>query len=532
VTKKDPKNKSLSHPYTQHPSSATLTGMPSLTIYWSRRDLRLDDNPALLAASQYAVEHKTSFLPLFILEDYMTAGDPAFQFGYPSRWFLSNALPQFASQFEQFAIVTGKGAQYLIDLSTKYQLTIFVNDDIYIDFYKQIAKLQNAGINVTVLDDALSVPKDTRSGEGNLYSVFTPFKKNVWARFIAHKPQATFTTVTELTYLSNKEVSELPNLLANTKEAIFDRFSKKRSLSIGGTILNLDDLIPEQDMTGWYTTEAEAIQRFTDYLTSGYLDAYKKNRDSLELDAENTDEARVAYTGKTSKMSLALAWGLVSARTLMHMMQKHFDESFDNPFSTRVSEGALTYISELIWREFYRYQLFHRPDLMDTEFQKKFQGTIQWVDASTAHARFSAWIKGETGYPIVDAAMKQLAATGWMHNRSRMIVASILTKNFGVDWRWGQEYFRAVLIDLDEASNNGGWQWGASVGADPKPIRIFNAELQAKNYDASGAYQKRWLEDNDTFSLKAALVPIVEHKVGREEALKRYGLGGEGARDY
>jgi deoxyribodipyrimidine photo-lyase len=101
-----------------------------------------------------------------------------------------------------------------------------------------------------------------------------------------------------------------------------------------------------------------------------------------------------------------------------------------------------------------------------------------------------------------------------------------------VDWRWGQEYFRAALIDLDEASNNGGWQWGASVGADPKPIRIFNPELQAKNYDASGAYQKRWLKSDDNFSLLAPSVPIVEHKVAREEALKRYGLSKEEPRDY
>jgi deoxyribodipyrimidine photo-lyase len=123
--------------------------------------------------------------------------------------------------------------------------------------------------------------------------------------------------------------------------------------------------------------------------------------------------------------------------------------------------------------------------------------------------------------------MKQLAETGWMHNRSRMVVASILTKNFGVDWRWGQEYFRAALIDLDEASNNGGWQWGASVGTDPKPIRIFNPELQAKNYDKSGAYQKRWLEQGEAFLLQSPRVPVVEHKLAREEALRRYGLSKE-----
>jgi deoxyribodipyrimidine photo-lyase len=314
--------------------------------------------------------------------------------------------------------------------------------------------------------------------------------------------------------------------------SILQTFSDKRLLKVADIVLDLHTLIPPQNPVGWYTSEREALKRFSDYITSGDLDAYKKNRDSLELDAADASEDRIAYAGKTSKMSLALAWGLVSSRTLVQMMQKQANEVFDNPFSMRVSEGALTYISELIWREFYRYQLFHRPELMDTEFQKKFQGTIQWVDNETAQTRFIAWIKGETGYPVVDAAMKQLAATGWMHNRSRMIVASILTKNFGVDWRWGMEYFRAVLIDLDEASNCGGWQWGASVGADPKPIRIFNAELQAKNYDASGAYQDRWLNSDNVFKLTAPLVPIIEHKIARAEALKRYGLGGEGARDY
>ena len=147
-----------------------------------------------------------------------------------------------------------------------------------------------------------------------------------------------------------------------------------------------------------------------------------------------------------------------------------------------------------------------------------------------ARTRFIAWIKGETGYPVVDAAMKQIAETGWMHNRSRMVVASILSKNLGVDWRWGQEYFRAALIDLDEASNNGGWQWGASVGADPKPIRIFNPELQAKNYDASSAYQDRWLGGSSL--LRGMTTPLIEHKLAREEALKRYGLDKVEPRDY
>jgi deoxyribodipyrimidine photo-lyase len=119
--------------------------------------------------------------------------------------------------------------------------------------------------------------------------------------------------------------------------------------------------------------------------------------------------------------------------------------------------------------------------------------------------------------------MMQLAKSGYMHNRARMIAASILTKNLGVDWRWGQAYFRAALVDLDEASNNGGWQWGASVGADPKPIRIFNPHLQAENYDTDSAYQKKWLS---TAYQQHPAPEIIPHPVARDEALVRYGLTG------
>ena len=491
-----------------------------LIIYWARRDLRLADNPALTAAAAASRSGEVSFLPLFILEDYMVEAKPEYQFGYPSRFFLAQALPKFAAQFADFAIVRGKAVQYLTQLSQQYDLKIFVNDDVYQDFYTQVAKLKEAGVTVEVSEDALSVPKDTRSGEGKLYSVFTPFKKSVWAKFISNQPQQK----PDLTGVVSAAdiVKALPALVPNDTETIWSLFSKSRVISVGGHKINLDDETVIPQLTAWYTSEDEAVKHFKQYLTSGDLDAYSENRDSLELDAEGK--------GKTSKMSLALAWGLVSSRQLVAMMQKHFEESFDNPFSSRVSQGALTYISELIWREFYRYQLFHHPELMDTEFQTRFRGTIEWVEDAEALRRFMAWIRGETGYPVVDAAMKQLAVTGWMHNRSRMVVASILTKNLGINWRWGQEYFRAALIDLDEASNNGGWQWGASVGADPKPIRIFNPELQAKNYDASGAYQAKWLGGENVFS--QVQVPLVEHKVAREDALRRYGLEKEEPRDY
>lgn len=494
----------------------------SLIIYWSRRDFRLSDNPALRAAYDASRQSDAPILPLFILEEYMLRGKSDFQFGYPQRYFLANALPVFAKQFKEFLLVRGQAATYLKSLADKFDIQVFVNDDIYSDFYIQVEKLKKAGVKIKVCDDALSVPKETRTGEGNLYSVFTPFKKNVWAKFVATSPIPKV-SVEDLNYLDKKIIADLPDQVPADFVSILALFSKERVIKVGGKEIDLNEHTQIPDLSSWYWSEPEALVRFKDYLKSGGLDAYALKRDSLELDAVGQ--------GATSKMSLALAWGLVSSRTLVSLIKKHFDEAFDNPFSSRVSQGAITYISELIWREFYRYQIFHHPELMDTEFQVRFRGTIDWLPKKEALVRFTAWIRGETGYPVVDAAMKQIAATGWMHNRSRMIVASILTKNLGVDWRWGQEYFRAVLIDLDEASNNGGWQWGASVGADPKPIRIFNPELQAKNYDASGAYQKKWLE-NEEFSLSTQRVPIVEHKVAREEALKRYGLDKEEPRDY
>jgi len=490
---------------------------PQLSVYWARRDLRINDNPALSKAANWSRTAKVPFLPLFILEDYMSKGDPKYQFGYPTRYFLARALPVFANNFQAFALLSGKVTTVLTSLTTIYTLTVFVNDDVYPDFYQQIEKLKRLGIKVEVCEDALSVSREVRSMTGSVYSIFTPFKNRVWSDFVLNKPLGKFSD-RNLEYLPLVKLKSVVSPLDISTHTLESVFSKNRLIQIDNQIIDLADYTKPPKFSGWYMSEVEAVKRFSHYLKTNNLADYDKNRNSLELDAAAEKNDSIAYVGKTSKMSLALAWGLISSRTLLWMMKKHFKETFDNPFSNRVSQGALTYISELIWREFYRYQLFHHPELMLTEFQARFRGSLRWAKPKIAEERFLAWIKGETGYSIVDAAMHQLAETGWMHNRARMVVASVLTKNLGVNWRWGQEYFRAALIDLDEASNNGGWQWGASVGTDPKPIRIFNPELQAKNYDASGAYQKKWLGSDLTIK------KVIEHKQAREEALERYGL--------
>jgi deoxyribodipyrimidine photo-lyase len=507
--------------------------MKTIHLYWSRRDFRLTDNPALTAAIAGSTHGDGFFLPIFILEDYMTRAEPSMQFGYPQRQFLARALPKFAEHFTHFVIAQGKGAKTLQTFAKKafaegYALRVHVNEDVYPDFYSQVEKLKQAHVEIVVYPDQLTVAKETRSGSGTIYSVFTPFKKAVWKSFLT-APVLPRAPLEHAKYVPTAILALFVKQVQAREQDIMHVFSQERTCEVQGEkkhILHLEELAgAAPSMEGWYASEAEAQHRFTHFLRAG-LHAYADTRDSLAIDAEEDG---------TSRMSLALAWGLLSARWMCaKILEKSEGHLLGvNWFSVPENlQGEVHYVSELIWREFYKYLLFHKPELLHEEFQAQYRNTIRWEEDDEALRRFTAWIAGKTGYPIVDAAMMQLARTGWMHNRARMIVASVLTKNLGVDWRWGQEYFRAQLIDLDEASNNGGWQWGASVGADPKPIRIFNPYLQAKNYDPQGAYQKKWLSP-ERYAMSALEHPLVPHERARKDALKRYGIPERGpVRDF
>jgi deoxyribodipyrimidine photo-lyase len=166
---------------------------------------------------------------------------------------------------------------------------------------------------------------------------------------------------------------------------------------------------------------------------------------------------------------------------------------------------------ELVWREFYANILYHFPNVLGHSFKKKYD-KIKWSDNKEW---FKKWCNGQTGYALVDAGMKQLNTTGWMHNRVRMIVAMFLTKDLLIDWRWGERYFATKLVDYDPASNNGGWQWSASTGTDSQPyFRIFNPDLQIKKYDKDYAYIKKWNPDYEKTK------PIVEHSERAKIAIK------------
>jgi deoxyribodipyrimidine photo-lyase len=288
------------------------------------------------------------------------------------------------------------------------------------------------GVTVHICQDQyLYAPTAFETGTGKAYSVFTPFKK----RCLAQLPKRPTDTPTSIKWL------ELSVPTVNPK------------VPIAG-----DDFCAIQTQAGY-----DHYTRFC----SDALPNYALNRDLPSING-------------TSRLSPHLHLGVVSPRRLIHQaLNVHGD-------------GASTFVSELLWREFYAQVLYHRPDTVTACFQRQWD-QLNWEN----HPDYvAAWMEGRTGYPIVDAAMRQLNTTGWMHNRLRMIVASFLTKDLLVDWRIGEAYFRSHLLDGDLASNVGGWQWAASTGTDAQPwFRVFNPVSQGQKFDLSGSFVRQWIPE-------------------------------------
>lgn len=208
----------------------------------------------------------------------------------------------------------------------------------------------------------------------------------------------------------------------------------------------------------------------------------------------------------TSGLSIFFKNGTLTVAEVIHRLK--LDKT-----PLREGSGAFVYLKELAWREFYYYILYHFPHVESESFNPKYRH-LKWENNEKW---FQAWKEGRTGFPIVDAGMRQLRDTGWMHNRVRMIVASFLTKDLLIDYRWGERYFMEQLLDGDLAPNNGGWQWAASTGCDPQPyFRVFNPTLQGEKFDPSGSYIKRYLPDREK------VAPIVDHAEQREAAIALY----------
>lgn len=286
-------------------------------------------------------------------------------------------------------------------------------------------------------------PGSVRSKTGDIYKVFTPFKK------------------TWLALLQQKGVRVL------TKPAAQQRFQLDAS---GFPPM----LAGDNSSAAWPVAEQQVLDRLRSFCRER-VQSYQKARDFPAIDG-------------TSTLSPYLAIGVVSAQQAVARLQTEAATEI-----WQEGSGAAVWLSELIWREFYKHILVAYPQLIKHQAFQRDTEAIVWGNNK---AWFSAWCEGRTGYPIVDAAMRQLNQTGWMHNRLRMITASFLVKDLQIDWRWGERYFMSKLIDGEFAANNGGWQWAASTGTDAAPyFRIFNPVTQSEKFDPQGIFLKKYLPE-------------------------------------
>jgi deoxyribodipyrimidine photo-lyase len=242
--------------------------------------------------------------------------------------------------------------------------------------------------------------------------------------------------------------------------------------------------------------ETLARKRWRHFLAS-LVDGYAHDRDIPSVDG-------------TSKLSAYLRFGCIGARRLLEDTR----EAAQHASSMR-RNSIVKYVDELIWREFYIAVLAHFPELVQSNYRGEFDA-MPWKNSPRL---LRAWKDGQTGFPLVDAGMRQLNLTGWMHNRVRMVVASFLTKDLRHDWRTGAAYFEQKLMDIETASNNGGWQWAASTGVDPKPLRIFNPRLQSERFDLNGEYIRRFVPELNDVPRKFihaphTMPPVLQKEIG------------------
>ncbi|MFN7117251.1 MAG: cryptochrome/photolyase family protein [Saprospiraceae bacterium] len=434
--------------------------MSKVSIFWFRRDLRLQDNAGLY----HALKGNKPVLPLFIFDTEILdrlehKNDARVEFIFDTIFELHTELQKLGSSL---LVRYGKPLEIWQELLQAYQIdAVYTNHD-----YEPYAierdeavynLLQKHGIQFYTYKDHVIFEKDEiLKDDGKPYTVFTPYSK---------KWRAKLGSVKDSFYLQSYPT-----------EKYSMNFYKTAPLPL-------------------FTLESMGFQR-TDIaipsktIARSIIKDYDKTRDFPAL-------------GGTSRLGIHFRFGTISIR-----------EKARNAAALNQ-----TYLNELIWRDFYIMILAHFPYVVNQSFRPEYDH-IAWRNNE---AEFKLWCAGKTGYPIVDAGMRELNATGYMHNRVRMIVASFLTKHLLIDWRWGEAYFAAKLLDYELASNNGGWQWAAGSGTDAAPyFRIFNPITQQQKFDPELKYVKKWVPEYGTAQYAK---PIVEHAFARERCLKVYKEG-------
>ncbi|MGF1513491.1 MAG: FAD-binding domain-containing protein [Elainellaceae cyanobacterium] len=430
--------------------------MTDLILFWHRRDLRLSDNVGLAAARRQSPK----VVGLFCLDPNLLEADDV----APARVkYMMESLAELQDSYAQagshLLILQDDPVKAIPALARALRATdVFWNWDV--EPYSQARDrqvreaLKEFGVNVhTTWDQLMHGPGEVRTNAGDPYTVYTPFWKN-WRTHPKAAPEPKF--------------ADAKGLSAEEKQTAEDA---------GAVPLpTAKDLGFEWDTPLLLTPgEAAAQARLEEFCES--------DRDIAEYD----DQRNFPAVPGTSYLSAALKFGTLGIRIAWEMA----DDALSRSRSDETYRNIQTWEQELAWREFYQHAMYFFPELAEGPYREHFKD-FPWDNNEDY---FDAWCEGRTGYPIVDAAMRQLNEIGWMHNRCRMIVASFLTKDLIIDWRWGEHYFMQRLYDGDLSANNGGWQWSASSGMDPKPLRIFNPASQAKKYDPEADYIREWLPE-------------------------------------
>ncbi len=465
-------------------------------LMWFRSDLRTDDNRALyhacdkarrgvvgvfaICADQWRQHDWGSVRVEFLLRNVACLREQLLKLNIPLLIIKPRLFADIAVELLRLARRRACDALYF---NREYEVNERRRDDAVTELFGE------HGWPVAAFDDQTTLPPDgLRTQEGNFYTVFTPFKR-AWCERVESthgvEPLRAPRTQPELV----GPPDDLPERLVGYH------------LSAG---------LPEL----WPAGEHHALRQLSDFVTDR-IAAYRRRRDNPAIEA-------------TSRLSPYLTLGVISPRRCLAEAR-----AANRGVLQDGRAGPTTWISELIWREFYRHILVGYPRVsMDRAFREETDA----LDWRYDEDEFAAWCAGQTGYPLVDAGLRQLAQTGWMHNRLRMIVAMFLTKDLLLDWRWGERHFMQHLIDGDLASNNGGWQWSASTGTDAAPyFRIFNPTTQSQRFDPDGDFIRAYVPELREVPKKAIHdpptdirrrhdypAPICDHKAGRERALHAF----------